>query len=42
MRSYPRVGNYRVMYEVDDTNKMVLIFGLIHRKDVEEWLRRRY
>ena len=37
-----RVGNYRLMYEVDDTNKMILILGLIHRKDLEEWLRQRH
>ena len=36
-----RVGNYRVMYEVDDPNKTVLILGIIHRKDLEEWLRQR-
>jgi mRNA interferase RelE/StbE len=34
-----RVGNYRLMYEVDDTSKRVLILGLIHRNDLEEWLR---
>jgi len=28
------------MYEVDDPNKVVLILGIIHRKDLEEWLRR--
>ena len=37
-----RVGNYRLMYEVDDTNKMVLILGIIHRKDLEEWLRQQH
>ena len=37
-----RVGNYRLMYEVDDANKMVLILGIIHRKDLEEWLRQRH
>ena len=37
-----RVGNYRLMYEVDDPNKMVLILGIIHRKDLEEWLRQRH
>jgi hypothetical protein len=30
------------MYEVDDTSKRVLILGLIHRKDLEEWLRQRH
>lgn len=34
-----RVGNYRIMYEVADANQAVLILGIIHRKDLEEWLR---
>lgn len=34
-----RVGNYRIMYEVEDANHVVLILGIIHRKDLEEWLR---
>ncbi|MDQ6879456.1 MAG: type II toxin-antitoxin system RelE/ParE family toxin [Candidatus Dormibacteraeota bacterium] len=37
-----RVGYYRLIYEVDDPNKMVLILGIIHRKDLEEWLRQRH
>ena len=37
-----RVGNYRLMYEVDDPNKIVLILGIIHRRDLEEWLRQRH
>jgi len=27
------------MYEVDDANKIVLMLGIIHRRDLEEWLR---
>ena len=34
-----RVGNYRIMYEVADADHVVLILGIIHRKDLEEWLR---
>jgi len=34
-----RVRNYRIMYEVEDANHVVLILGIIHRKDLEEWLR---
>jgi hypothetical protein len=34
-----RIGNYRLTYEIDDPNKMVLILEIIHRKDLEEWLR---
>lgn len=37
-----RAGDYRIMYEVDDRNRMVLILGIIHRKDLEEWLRQRH
>jgi mRNA interferase RelE/StbE len=37
-----RAGNYRLMYGADDPNKMVLILGIIHRKDLEEWLRQRH
>jgi len=34
-----RIGNYRLTYEIDDPNKIVLILEIIHRKDLEEWLR---
>jgi mRNA-degrading endonuclease RelE of RelBE toxin-antitoxin system len=34
-----RVGNYRIMYEVIDADRVVLILGIIQRKDLEEWLR---
>lgn len=34
-----RVGNYRIMYEVVDADHVVLILGIIQRKDLEEWLR---
>lgn len=37
-----RVGNYRIMYEVADADRVVLILGVIHRKDLEEWLRQRH
>ena len=37
-----RVGNYRLVYEVYDRRRMVLILGIIHRKDLEEWLRQRH
>ncbi len=37
-----RVGNHRLMYEVNDPNRTVLILGIIHRKDLEEWLRQRH
>jgi mRNA interferase RelE/StbE len=34
-----RVGNHRIMYEVLDDDHLVLILGVIHRKDLEQWLR---
>jgi mRNA interferase RelE/StbE len=37
-----RVGNYRLMYEINDPDRIVLVLGIIHRKDLEEWLRQRH
>jgi mRNA interferase RelE/StbE len=37
-----RVGSYRLMYEVNDLKKVILILAIIHRKDLEEWLRQRH
>ena len=34
-----RVGDYRIMYEVIDANRVVLILGIVQRKDLEQWLR---
>jgi mRNA interferase RelE/StbE len=36
-----RVGDHRIMYEVMDSERVVLIQGIIQRKDLEEWLRQR-
>ena len=36
-----RVGDYRIMYEVADDDQLVLILGVIHRKDLEQWLRQK-
>lgn len=35
-----RVGDYRVLYEIHDGVKVVLILGIVHRRDLEGWLRR--
>lgn len=35
-----RVGDYRILYELFDTERVVLIHGIVHRRDLEEWLRR--
>ncbi len=34
-----RVGDYRIMYEILDTDHAVLILGIVQRKDLEQWLR---
>jgi mRNA interferase RelE/StbE len=34
-----RVGDYRIMYEVIDADRVVLILGIVQRKDLEQWLR---
>jgi len=36
-----RVGNYRILYEVFDAKRVVLIHGIVARKELEEWLRQR-
>lgn len=36
-----RVGEYRVMYDVIDADQAVLILGIVHRGDLERWLRDR-
>lgn len=34
-----RVGDYRITYEVVDADGVVLILGIVQRKDLERWLR---
>ncbi|MDQ6877178.1 MAG: type II toxin-antitoxin system RelE/ParE family toxin [Candidatus Dormibacteraeota bacterium] len=34
-----RVGDYRIVYEVVDADRVVLILGIVQRKDLEQWLR---
>lgn len=29
-----RVGDYRILYEIDDENQMVMIYRVKHRRDV--------
>ena len=36
-----RVGDYRVMYDVLTEDRVVLILGIVHRGELERWLRRR-
>ena len=34
-----RVGDYRIMYDVIDADRVVLVLGVVHRADLERWLR---
>jgi mRNA interferase RelE/StbE len=36
-----RAGDFRILYEVFDADRVVLIHGIVARKELEEWLRRR-
>ena len=36
-----RVGDQRIMYEVDDSEREVLVHAVVARKDLERWLRSR-
>ncbi len=36
-----RVGDFRILYEVFDADRVVLIHGIVSRKELEEWLRQR-
>lgn len=36
-----RVGDYRVMYDVLEGDRVVLVLGIVHRGDLERWLRHR-
>jgi mRNA-degrading endonuclease RelE of RelBE toxin-antitoxin system len=35
-----RVGDHRILYEVFDQERTLLILGVVHRTDLEDWLRR--
>jgi mRNA interferase RelE/StbE len=36
-----RIGDYRVMYDVIDTDEVILVLGIVDRADLERWLRNR-
>jgi mRNA-degrading endonuclease RelE of RelBE toxin-antitoxin system len=36
-----RVGDHRVMYDVIDEDRVVLVLGIVHRGDLERWIRDR-
>ena len=36
-----RVGDYRVMFDVVEEDRVILVLGIAHRSDLEAWLRNR-
>jgi mRNA interferase RelE/StbE len=36
-----RVGDHRVIFDVIDEDRVVLVLGIVHRGDLERWLRSR-
>ncbi len=36
-----RVGDYRVMYDLVEEDRVLLVLGIVHRSDLERWLRSR-
>jgi mRNA-degrading endonuclease RelE of RelBE toxin-antitoxin system len=36
-----RVGDYRVMYDSISEDRVLLVLGIVHRWDLERWLRSR-
>jgi len=35
-----RVGDHRLLYEIVDVDHVVLVAGIVSRKDLENWIRR--
>lgn len=36
-----RVADYRVMYDAIDEDRVILVLGIVHRGDLERWIRGR-
>jgi mRNA-degrading endonuclease RelE of RelBE toxin-antitoxin system len=36
-----RIGDYRVMFDTIDVDRVVLVLGIVHRRDLERWIRNR-
>jgi mRNA-degrading endonuclease RelE of RelBE toxin-antitoxin system len=36
-----RVGEHRIMYDVIEADRVVLVLGIVHRGELERWLRNR-
>jgi len=35
------VGDHRVMYDLVNEDRVLLVLGIVHRRDLERWLRSR-
>ncbi len=35
-----RAGDHRILYEIHDADRTVLILAILDRRDLEDWLRR--
>jgi mRNA interferase RelE/StbE len=36
-----RVGDHRVMYDVIEDERVILVLGIVHRSDLDRWIRNR-
>jgi len=36
-----RIGDYRVMHDALDEDRVILVLGIVHRGDLERWIRKR-
>lgn len=36
-----RAGDYRIMYDLIDDERVVLVLGIVHRGELDRWLRRK-
>jgi len=36
-----RVGDLRVMFDVLDDDRVILVLGIVNRSDLDRWIRRR-
>jgi mRNA-degrading endonuclease RelE of RelBE toxin-antitoxin system len=36
-----RIGDHRVMYDIVEGEHVILVIGIVHRKDLERWIRSR-
>ncbi len=36
-----RIGDHRVMYDTIDEDRVILVLGIVHRGDLERWIRGR-